>query len=195
MCKEQTALLCWWATTQAEEGRAVCPSQPRSRMKGQKAREYTGTLSSNSTDKNTAVQGKLRIYMLNVGPTKTTSKFTTKAVFLPLLTVLCWENTGCWSAGGGRVGISAPQTPTWSCGAKGTWVNSHAAGYWFVLKDLWRSFVWDYSKRMKGTFLQVIGTFGWLLRHKEDIFTVKWEEGPRTSGLKLCSCTLGRRLT
>lgn len=52
MCKEQTALLCWWATTQTEEGRAVYPSQPRSRMKGHKAREDTGTLSPNSTDKN-----------------------------------------------------------------------------------------------------------------------------------------------
>lgn len=51
ICKEQKALLCWWAMTQTEEGRAVCPSQPRSRMKGQKAREYTGTLSPNSTDK------------------------------------------------------------------------------------------------------------------------------------------------
>lgn len=111
-------------------------------------------------------------------PTKTTSELTIKPVFLPVLTVLCRENTPFWSASeasGGRVGISTRQTQTWSCGAKGTRVNTVTPQ---DVHCLWRI--------CEGA-LFIIRSFGWLLRHNEDKFTVKQVAGPHRSKLKLCS--------
>lgn len=53
----------------------------------------------------------------NAGPTKTT-EFTTKPVFLPLLTVLHKTVLERWRGPG--AGGSTPQAQTRSCGAKGT---------------------------------------------------------------------------